>query len=194
MSLEISPSTRSPLIEDQMIRPFSRLLRDEEGTALVEALVSLPVFIAVLAGVVALNGMYSAKLEAKARARRLAWLQADSGECPAQSCRSGECGRIEGEIRSGGIDGALAVHDSQFSLQSFLGDAGRFFLGKATNGVGLAEAVMPAIVGSGRTSQRGVTTLLCNTTARPTDTGGSVLEHACRTGLRTTEYASEVCK
>lgn len=177
-----------------MIRPFSPLLRDEEGTALVEALVSLPVFIAVLAGVVALNGMYSAKLEAKARARRLAWLQADSGECPAQSCRSGECGRIEGEIRSGGIDGALAVDDSQFSLQSFLGDVGRFFLGKATNGVGLAEAAMPAIVGSGRTSQHGVTTLLCNTTARPTDTGGSVLEHACRTGLRTTEYASEVCK
>ena len=55
-----------------MIRPFSQLLRDEEGTALVEALVSLPVFIAVLAGVVALNGVYSAKLEAKARARRLA--------------------------------------------------------------------------------------------------------------------------
>ena len=177
-----------------MIRPFSQLLRDEEGTALVEALISLPVFIAVLAGVVALNGMYSAKLEAKARARRLAWLQADSGECPAQSCRSGECGRIAGDIRSGGIDGALAVHDSQFSLQSFLGDVGRFFLGKATNGVGLAEAVIPAIVGSGRTSQRGVTTLLCNATARPTDTGGSVLEHACRTGLRTTEYASEVCR
>ena len=177
-----------------MIRPFSPLLRDEEGTALVEALVCLPVFIAVLAGVVALNGMYSAKLEAKARARRLAWLQADSGECPAQSCRSGECGRIEGDIRSGGIDGALAVHDSQFSLQSFLGDVGRFFLGKATNGVGLAEAVIPAIVGSGRTSQHGVTTLLCNTTARPTETGGSVLEHACRTGLRTTEYASEVCR
>jgi len=177
-----------------MIRPFSRPFRDEEGTALVEALVSLPVFIAALAGIIALNGIYSAKLEAKARARRLAWLQADSGECPAQSCRNSECGRIEGEIRTGGIDEALAVHDGQFSLASFLGGVGRYLLGQATNGVGLAEAVIPAMVGSGRTSQYGVTTLLCNATARPTDTGGSVLEHACRTGLRTTEYASEVCR
>ena len=82
-----------------MIRALSRLQRDEKGAALLEALVSLPVFIAALAGVVALNGMYSAKLEAKSRARRLAWLQADSGECPAQSCRSGECGQQEDQER-----------------------------------------------------------------------------------------------
>jgi Flp pilus assembly pilin Flp len=177
-----------------MIRPLPRLLRDERGAALLEALISLPVFIAALAGIVALNGMYGAKLEAKSRARRLAWLQADSGECPAQSCRIGECGRIEGAIRAGGIDDVLAVRDGQFSLGSFLGDVGRYFLGKATNGVGLAQAATSMMVGSGRTSQHGVTTLLCNTTARHTDAGGSVLEYACRTGLRTTEYASEVCR
>ncbi len=177
-----------------MIRSLSRLLRDKTGTALVEALVSLPIFIAALAGVVALNGMYSAKLEAKSRARRLAWLQADSGECPPQSCWSGECGRIEGEIRAGGLDDVLTVHDGHFSLESFLGNVGRYFLGRATNGVGLAEAVTPAMVGSGLTLQHGVTTLLCNTTPRRTDTGGSVLEHACSTGLRTTEYASELCR
>lgn len=173
---------------------FSQLLRDNKGTVLAEALISLPFFIAALAGVVALNGMYTAKLEAKARARRMAWLQADSGDCPAQSCRSGECGRIEGEIRTGGLDELLAVHDGRFSLDSLLGDVGRFLLGKATNGVGVAEGFIPALVSSGRTSQHGVTTLLCNTTPRQTDTDGSVLEHACRTGLRTTEYASEVCR
>ena len=177
-----------------MIPSHSRLFADQRGGALAEALVSLPVFVAALVGVVALNGMYSAKLEAKSRARRLAWLQADSGECPVQSCRSGHCGRAEGEIRAGGLDDVLTVHDSHFSLESFLGNVGRYFLGKATNGVGLATAVLPPMVGSGLTSQRGVTTLLCNTTARPTDTGGSVLEHACSTGLRTTEYASEVCR
>lgn len=177
-----------------MIRSLSRLHRDEKGAALLEALLCLPAFIAALAGVVALNGMYSAKLEAKSRARRLAWLQADSGECPAQSCRSGECGRIEGEIRTGGLDEALAARDGHFSVGSFLGNVGRYLLGKATNGVGLAEAVTPAMVGSGLTSQHGVTTLLCNTTARHTDTGGSILEHACSTGLQATEYASEVCR
>ncbi len=177
-----------------MIRSLSRLHQDEKGAALLEALVCLPAFIAALVGVVALNGMYSAKLEAKSRARRLAWLQADSGECPAQSCRSGECGRIEGEIRTGGLDGALAARDGHFSVGSFLGNVGRYLLGKATNGVGLAEAVTPAMVGSGLTSQHGVTTLLCNTTARHTDTGASILEHACSTGLQATEYASEVCR
>lgn len=159
-----------------------------------EALISLPVFVAALAGVVALNGMYGAKLEAKSRARRMAWLQADSGECPVQSCRSGECGRIEGEIRSGGLDDLLTVQDSGLSLDNFLGNVGRFLLGRATNGVGVADALMPTIVGSEKTSQRGVTTLLCNTTSRHTDTGSNVLEHACRTGLRTTEYAREVCR
>jgi hypothetical protein len=177
-----------------MIPSLSRSRRDERGAALLEALLSLPVFIAALAGVVALSGMYGAKLEAKSRARRLAWLQADSGECPTQSCRIGECGRIEGEIRAGGLDDVLTVRDGHFSLGSFFSDVGHFLLGKATNGVGVAVAATPTMVGSGRTSQHGVTTLLCNTTARHTDTGGSVLEHACRTGLRTTEYASEVCR
>jgi hypothetical protein len=185
-----------------MFRRSSRLLKDEKGTALVEAVISLPVFVVALAGVVALNGMYTAKLEAKSRARRMAWLQADSGECPAQSCRSGECGRVESEIRVGGLDELLAVDSSQllavdssqFSLGRFVGDLGAYLLGKATNGVGLAEALMPRLLGSGAASQRGVTTLLCNTTPRSTDTGGSVLEHACRTDLRITEYASEVCR
>jgi hypothetical protein len=171
-----------------------RVLTDENGTAMLEALISLPVFAASLAAVVALNGMYGAKLEAKSRARRMAWLQADSGECPAQSCRSGECGRIEGEIRAGGLDDLLTVHDGRFTLDSFLGNLGRFFLGKATNGVGLAEALTPTMLNPEIGSQRGVTTLLCNTTPRNAEGVGNVLEHACRTGLQTTEYAREVCR
>lgn len=159
-----------------------------------EALVSLPVFVAVLAGIVAFHGMYGAKLEAKSRARRLAWLQADSGDCPVQTCRSGDCGRIESEISAGGLDDLLTVRDGSFSLSTFLGDVGRYLLGRATHGVGLSEAMIPAMVGSGRTSQSGVTTLLCNTTARTADDGANVLDHACRTGLRTMEYASEICR
>lgn len=161
---------------------------------MLEALVCMPVFAAALAAMVALNGMYSAKLEAKARARRLAWLQADSGECPFQSCRSGECGRAEGTIRTGGLDDLLTVRDSRFSLDSFLGNVGRFLLGKATNGVGVAEARMPGLVAAHAGSQHGVTTLLCNTTTRQADDVGNVLDHACRAGLQTTEYASEVCR
>jgi len=177
-----------------MVASIPQVLTDESGTALLEALITLPVFAASLAAVVALNGMYGAKLEAKSRARRIAWLQADSGECPAQSCRSGECGRIEGEIRSAGLDDLLTVHDGRLSLDSFLGNLGRFFVGKATNGVGVAKALMPTMLSPEMGSQRGVTTLLCNTTTRTAEGEGNVLEHACRTGLQNTEYAREVCR
>lgn len=171
-----------------------QLLAEESGTAMLEALISLPVFVACLAGVIGLNGMYGAKLEAKSRARRMAWLQADSGQCPTQSCRSGECGRIEGELRAGGLDDLLTVRDGRLSLDSFLGDLGRFFLGQATNGVGSAESSMPTMLSPSMGLQHGVTTLLCNTTARTARGEGNVLEHACRTGLQNTEYAREVCR
>lgn len=177
-----------------MAESILQLVRDVKGTALAEALISLPILAAVLAGVVAFNGMYIAKLEAKGWARRMAWLQAESGDCPAQSCQSPECGRIEDQIRSEGLNQPLEVQNSWFSLSSFLGDLGRFFLGKITNGIGIADAAMPSTVRQDLGHQRGVTTLLCNTRSRHTDTGDSVLRHVCRTGLRTTEYASEVCK
>lgn len=171
-----------------------RIIRDEKGTAFAETLITLPLFAAALVGVVALNSMYSAKLEAKARARRMAWLQADSGQCPTQSCRSGECGRAENAIRAGGLDHALLAGGGRFSADSFLGDVGGYLLGRATNGVGLAEAPMPSGLGGGKTQQHGVSTLLCNTKARTSPDGNNILEHACSTGLRSTEYASEVCR
>lgn len=176
-----------------MAQPSTRLLRDETGAAMAEALVCAPVFAAILAGVVAFHGMYAAKLEAKSRARRLAWLQAESGRCPAQSCLSGECGRVEGEVRASGLDGLSTVRGSRFSLASFVGDIGRYFLGTVTHGIGVATTRTPSMVDPAVGSQRGVTTLLCNTTMRHADHSGSVLEHACRAGLRETEYASEVC-
>ena len=56
-----------------MAESILQLVRDVKGTALAEALISLPILAAVLAGVVACNGMYIAKLEAKGWARRMAW-------------------------------------------------------------------------------------------------------------------------
>jgi hypothetical protein len=177
-----------------MMTPLASMLRDETGTALLEALISLPVFAAVLAGTMALHATYSAKLEAKARGRRIAWLQADSGECPVRTCSSADCLSIEEGIRAGGLDALLSVRDDRFSLASLLSGVGRHLLGKATVGIGFAEASTPSSVRSGTTRHQGATTLLCNTTSRDTDTGASVLEYACATGLRMTDYAREVCK
>jgi len=171
-----------------------QIIRDKKGTAFAETLITLPLFAAALVGVVALNSMYSAKLEAKARARRMAWLQADSGDCPAQSCRSGECGRAENAIRTGGLDDALSAGGDRFSVDSFLGDVGGYLLGRATNGVGFAEAPMPNGFGGDKKQQHGLSTLLCNTKPRLSPDGNNVLEHACSTELRSTEYASEVCR
>jgi Flp pilus assembly pilin Flp len=170
-----------------------RLLEDQTGAAMTEALICTPVFAAILAGVVAFHGIYAAKLEAKSRARRLAWLQADSGRCPAQSCLNDDCGRAEAEVRAGGLDGLSRVRDTRFSLASFVGDVGRYFLGRVTHGIGVAATRMPSMVDPAAGFQRGATALLCNTTMRHAEAGGSVLEHACRAGLRTTEYAGEVC-
>ncbi len=160
---------------------------------MLEALVCLPVLIGAVAGIVALHGAYGAKLEAMARARRIAWLQADSGECPARSCRSGDCGSVEAELREEVVDSVLRARGSRFSLESFLGDLGRFLVGNVTRGIGIAHARSSPIIGKSVTSQQGVTTLMCNTTTRHADGLGNVLEEACATGLASMEYASAVC-
>lgn len=164
------------------------------GAAFVEALVAAPVLALILAGVLALHAMYSAKLEAKARARRLAWVQADSGKCASRACSGAGCRGIEDEIRANAIERVQLVGSSGFSLRSFLGSLGGFLLGETTDGIGSATAPMPGLASSAQTVKQGVTRLLCNTTPRATGSSDSILEHACSTDLRMTEYAREVCE
>ncbi len=165
----------------------------EEGSVLVETLVALPAVTAIFASVLALSAMYGAKLEAKALARRLAWLQADSGSCPATSCDSASCRELAHQV-----EGALAPTGGSprrgLSFRSFLGDVRRFFIGGVTRGVGHVHARLPRGFASGTTSQSGVMPLLCNTTTRHATSGESILDHACRAGLDSTEYAGEICR
>lgn len=177
-----------------MRKHITTLLREQRGAAFAEALVSLPFFVALLGATVAVNGMYGAKLEAKARARRLAWLQADSGDCPARTCSSPSCEAAEAGVLAGGLDDLDHVGDHAMSLGSFVGRVRDYLIGSYTDGVGLAEAPMPSTWRSAKTAQRGVTTLLCNTKTRRTEGGDTILEHACAAGLANTEYASEVCR
>ena len=170
------------------------LFLDDEGTALLETLIALPLLLVTLVGVVALNSSYGAKLEAKARGRRMAWLQADSGECPARRCKGGGCDEIESELRAGALDPLSTARAAGYSLDSFVENARDFLLGRTTTGIGTAGAELPRSLRSADSWHRGVTTLLCNTTRRQTDSGGSVLDQACSTDLNTTEYANEVCR
>jgi hypothetical protein len=176
-----------------MILGKSRHQRAHAGTALVESVIIVPVLGLILAGVLAVHGLYAAKIEAKARARRLAWLQADSGDCPASSCSTSDCESTVREIRDRGIDALQTPSRGRLRLGSFLGELGGFFLGRSTSGVGSAAARLPRLLGRTETTLHGRMTLICNTTARRDESGVSVLEHACNTDLRTTEYAREIC-
>lgn len=162
------------------------------GSALVEAIIIAPGLAILLGSTVALHGMYVAKVSAKEHARRLAWLQADSGECPVSSCSSPKCGdsveNIERELLS------PRASSGGLSLDSFLGDLSEFFIGRATRGVATAKSKLPGMMPSRETTQRGAVELMCNAKPRTTPDGDSVLQQACRTGLRNAEYAREVCR
>ena len=173
------------------------LLHDSEGAAFVETLVVLPVLVTALAGIVGVHGMYGATLEAKAEARRLAWLQADSGNCPSSTCRSEECARSAATIQQDGLDQAESASSAGAIAGSFFGRIRRGLGAGATTGVGLASAPRPGLPrgsrGSNRFEQRATLPLLCNTTPRTAD-GLDVLTRACAHGLSTVEFASEVCR
>ena len=176
------------------MRDFTTLLLDESGTASVETLAVVPVLALILSGTLALNAMYSAKLEAKSRARRVAWLQVDSGQCPTTTCVGARCRTIEAQIRSDGLDALFSPRNGRLSLSALVGNVARFLGGRATRVVGFAEAPLSPLLHERQTSQRGETALLCNTTAGYTESGSSIFEHACSSGLATTEYAREVCE
>ena len=171
-----------------------KLLEDQHGTAFLEALLAIPAIAVVLSGIVALSSMYSAKLEAKSRGRRLAWLQADSGDCPERTCMHDDCKAFEEQLESSGAGGLESVRAGKLSLGSFLGDVRDFFIGRVTRGDGMAHASLPRVLGAGRSRQQGATVLLCNTTSRSVSGDGSILDYACATGLGATEYAREVCE
>ena len=176
------------------MKNFRRQSCDEAGTAFVETLVVVPVFAVILAGILALNAMYGAKLEAKARARQLAWLQADSGDCATQSCVGELCDSLEAQIRTGGLDAVLSAQSGRFSLGSLVGNVGQFLLGRVTHGVGLASAPLPGLLSSAQTTQRGRATLVCNTTSRREEPSSNAFDQACAAGLNEPEYASEACR
>jgi hypothetical protein len=172
----------------------ARLFFDDRGTALLETLIALPLLLVTLVGIAAVNSNYGAKLEAKARGRRMAWLQADSGKCPARGCKGGGCEAIEADLRAGALDPLSTAQAAGYSLRSFVDNLRDFLVGRTTTGIGTASAAIPRSLMSDQPWQRGATTLVCNTTQRQTDSGESVLDHACSTDLNTTEYASEVCR
>ena len=171
----------------------ARSSRARTATSLVEALVVVPAMAIVLTGVLAVYAMYAAKLEAKAQARRIAWLRVDSGACSPVPCSTSECQEATASIRGAGIDRLLSTGQRGYAVSSFLGEVRDFFLGTVTRSSATVSVRLPALTGTSVSAQTGSSTVLCNTTARSFTDGATALEQACNAGLRNTEYASAVC-
>jgi hypothetical protein len=177
-----------------MSHHLGTLLQDQKGSAIAEALVCLPVLVALLGGTMAMHSMYAAKLEAMSRARRLAWLQADSGECPTRGCSSSACEAAEARVHANGLAGLDSAGGGGMSLRSFVGRVRDYLIGTYTDGTASAEAPLPSISGARVTVQRATTRLLCNATGRRLEEGQLILDQACATGLGRMEHAREVCR
>ncbi|MEM8606784.1 MAG: hypothetical protein AAGF92_06745 [Myxococcota bacterium] len=160
--------------------------REQRGTAFAESLIVLPAVAAVFIGVLALNALYSAKLEAKSRARRAAWLQADLAACEKSLCGGGcqQLSAIGSELVS--VGASFDIQDQLESLQDNV-------FKSETIGVGHAEAPAPVIIGNGVSRQGAASPLVCNTRSRTSSVPPDIVAHACESGIRSIEYAGEVC-
>jgi hypothetical protein len=161
------------------------------GAVYAEALVCLPVFVALLLAVLGFHGMYSAKLEAKASARRAAWLQADSGKCARNSCP--DCLAAERPLAAQGLDPLKEVQVSGRSLGKFTDRIFKLFSGRSTDGVGESIADMPRGLTGSESRMRGRTTLPCNSRGSAGPSPDSALRDACEGSLSGTELAKGAC-
>ncbi|MEM7138199.1 MAG: hypothetical protein AAF500_16585 [Myxococcota bacterium] len=157
-----------------------------------EALILVPVFAALLAGVVGLNNLYVAKLEARERARRHAWLQAESGRCSRLACDA-ICMRAREEVDREALAEAAAASNEGFPTGVALTEVQGFFAGRVAEGIGVASAPLPAMVG-GAKRQTEIHAVPCNTTGRVHPDGGDIFQLACEADLRNIEYVEGACE
>lgn len=85
---------------------MKRFASDESGVAMTEAIIAIPFFLIVWIGLIALHQLYSAKLEAQARA----------GAVAMEMAVSGECGKADLDLddmdQTSGLDGEIDVETS----------------------------------------------------------------------------------
>ncbi len=172
-------------------RKGAALWAAQEGAVYAEALLCLPVFIALLLAVLGFHSMYGAKLEAKASARRAAWLQADSGDCAPNSCP--DCLSAGRRLAAEGLDPLNAVEVSGRSLGKFTGRLFNLFWGRSTDGRAEARVNMPRGLPGSESRMRALTTLPCNTRGSAGPSLDSALREACEGGLSGMELATGAC-
>lgn len=153
----------------------SKRHRAQRGTATIEAILALFVFIIVWAGVLYMGRAYSAKLELKSKARACAWIQS------ANSCSAHvDCGTSVGDGNIDSAEGGLLDH---FAVG---GDVGDFLsdilerqveklFGERATVAASHEFSRPVHLGGEQVSVSASYSLPCNTKPVSTDTLGEQL-------------------
>ena len=148
----------------------NRLWRDTRGAAYTEAVIALPVFIVVFAGILALNAYYSAKLESMSEARANTWQIANGTSCASTSGCSADSGAgcidqeeaVLGDSSTGGLYDLFNCPDS-ICLGTIPGVLPVFneLFGGSDNGSGSFTVDVPAMFG-GSSTMNSTMTLACN--------------------------------
>lgn len=135
--------------------------RAQRGTATIEAILALSVFIIVWAGVLYMGRAYSAKLELKSKARACAWIQS-AGSCSAEV----DCSTTVG---AGNFDDASEDLNEKFGgdalgvLEDVLKEQVEKLFGERATVAASTEFDRPAHLGGERVSVSASYSLPCNT-------------------------------
>lgn len=145
----------------------------QRGTATIEAIMALLVFIIVWAGVLYMGRAYHAKLELKSKARACAWIQS------ANSCSAHvDCGTTVGAGNIDSAEGGLLDH---FDVGGDAGDVGDFLsdilenqvkklFGERATVAASYEFARPVHLGGEQVSVSASYSLPCNTKPVSTET------------------------
>ncbi len=155
--------------------PANQLLRDRRGAAMIEGVIVMPLFIAVLAAIVHLHSSYAAKLDANVQARSCAWAYSIAG-CTGKTSLPKGCnveGLGDGKNGLRSIGSAVGMSGTPGRRAGALGTDGAL-AGASHVGVtllGLREGIVakphrtvsvPSILGGGKRAITGNYSVMCN--------------------------------
>ncbi len=146
----------------------SRLARDTRGAAFAEALVMMPAFILLFAGVGFFHHYYTARMNAAETARRCAWAYSNGG-CDQVP---GGCAGVVGGQDAGGAPRASSgdIAEAQTQIDRItsgvavpgLDSIRRAILGTATTATGRESVPIPDVARGGRRDATCRYTVVCN--------------------------------
>ncbi len=140
------------------------LIRHKTGAAYAEALLTLPVYLAIFAGVLLFHGLYTAKLQAKSKARRAVWQQAYAPDCSGVPAVPFSLADLSSQLSSGARATSEGYGVSELSVMF-----SEFLPASTTTTEQEAKRWIPAVIGLGEeTNARGKNKVMCNEQPRTT--------------------------